>query len=380
MRKTRLKLRERKVRGVLMWEVTVPQRGGGRSRRYFSTKKEAQGFIAVAATEAENFGLAALSVPEGLRVEAATAQRKLKPYGRTITDAVAFYVAHLERVATSRPVEEVIEELLKARAADGLSGRYMKDLRNRLTRFGIDFKGRLIAEITSGEIDSWLRKLGVAPLTRNSFRLRLSVLWEFALLHGWTDTNSLSNVAKAKVMDQPAGILSPEQLARLLEQSSPETVPYWVIGAFAGLRSAELERLEWKDIRFERSLIEVGAAKAKTRARRFVTIQPALRAWLAPYMKERHQGKVCPIGLRKRLLNDRLASGLSDWPPNGLRHSFGSYHLEQFKNAALTALEMGHRDQDLLFRHYRELVSPEAAKAYWSIFPAAEDVSLKAIA
>jgi integrase len=380
MRKTRLKLREREVRGVLMWEVTVPQRGGGRSRRYFSAKKEAQGFVAVAATEAENFGLAALSIPEGLRVEAAAAQRRLKPYGKTITDAVAFYVDHLEQVATSRPVEAVIEELLKARAADGLSRRYLKDLRNRLTRFGIDFKGRPIAEVSSGEIDSWLRSLGVAPLTRNSFRLRLSVLWEFALLHSWAAENPLLNVAKAKVTDQPAGILSPEQLARLLEQSSPETLPYWAIGAFAGLRSAELESLEWKDIRFERGLIEVSAAKAKTRARRFVTIQSVLRAWLAPYAKERRHDKVCPAGLRKRLLSDRLASGLSDWPSNGLRHSFGSYHLEQFKNAALTALEMGHRDQDLLFRHYRELVSAEAAKAYWSIFPAGEDVSFKAIA
>jgi len=49
----------------------------------------------------------------------------------------------------------------------------------------------------------------------------------------------------------------------------PEKVACWVIGTFAGLRSAELERLEWKDIRFERILIELGAAKAKTRAREF---------------------------------------------------------------------------------------------------------------
>ena len=57
-------------------------------------------------------------------------------------------------------------------------------------------------------------------------------------------------------------------ISRRERKRSPETVPYWVIGAFAGLRSAELERLEWKDIRFERSLIELGTAKAKTRARR----------------------------------------------------------------------------------------------------------------
>jgi hypothetical protein len=41
---------------------------------------------------------------------------------------------------------------------------------------------------------------------------------------------------------------------------------------------------------------------------------------------------------------------------------------------------MGHRDQNLRFRHNRELVSPEEAKAYWSIFPAGGNATLEAIA
>jgi hypothetical protein len=36
------------------------------------------------------------------------------------------------------------------------------------------------------------------------------------------------------------------------------------------------------------------------------------------------------------------------WRANALRHSFASYHLAQF--------------------HYREVVTPEAAGRYWSIF------------
>jgi integrase len=31
----------------------------------------------------------------------------------------------------------------------------------------------------------------------------------------------------------------------------PVTLPYWLLGGFAGLRRAELERLEWKDIHFD---------------------------------------------------------------------------------------------------------------------------------
>jgi hypothetical protein len=60
------------------------------------------------------------------------------------------------------------------------------------------------------------------------------------------------------------------------------------------------------------------------------------------------KGRFIPSGLRKRLEADRAEAGLSKWPSNALRHSFGSYHLEHFENAARTAVGMGHRNQDLL--------------------------------
>ena len=102
-------------------------------------------------------------------------------------------------------------------------------------------------------------------------------------------------------------------------------LPYWAIGAFAGLRSAELERLEWKDVHFDPGLIEVKASKAKTASRRFIAIQPNLMEWLASYRGR--QGCVCPAGLRKKLEGDRDRAGLKKWPSNALRHSFASYHL-----------------------------------------------------
>lgn len=67
----------------------------------------------------------------------------------------------------------------------------------------------------------------------------------------------------------------------------------------------------------------------------------------------------------------REAAGISEWPENALRHSFASYHLAHFKNAAALALEMGHTNSGMIFNHYRELVKPAAAKAYWNIRPAA---------
>jgi hypothetical protein len=54
-----------------------------------------------------------------------------------------------------------------------------------------------------------------------------------------------------------------------------------------------------------------------------------------------------------------------------LRHSFASYHLAHFRNANGLALELGHTDANLLFKHYRELVEPSEAAKFWAIAPAA---------
>jgi hypothetical protein len=53
---------------------------------------------------------------------------------------------------------------------------------------------------------------------------------------------------------------------------------------------------------------------------------------------------------------------------NGLRHSFCSYRLAQTNNAAQVALEAGN-SPTMIFRHYRELVTPAQAEAWFSIRP-----------
>ncbi len=163
------------------------------------------------------------------------------------------------------------------------------------------------------------------------------------------------------------GILTPAEFARLLENASDETLPYWAIGGFTGLRTAELERLEWAEVHFDSDLIEVKAAKSKTASRRFAPIRLALKEWLAPY--EDRKGKVAAKMLRKRLERDRKLANIKQWPSNGLRHSFASYHAAEFRDAGMLAQELGHRDQKLIFAHYRELVRPNDAHKYWDLRP-----------
>jgi integrase len=55
---------------------------------------------------------------------------------------------------------------------------------------------------------------------------------------------------------------------------------------------------------------------------------------------------------------------------DGFRHSFGTYHLAAFEDATKTAFLMGHRgNADLVYLHYRKLVTREEGHAYWKLTP-----------
>jgi integrase len=148
------------------------------------------------------------------------------------------------------------------------------------------------------------------------------------------------------------------------------------IGAFAGLREAEIQRLDWIEIDLARGHIEVKAAKAKSARRRIVPVQPNLAAWLQPY--SRMTGRVVPAGARRKLARVRKAAKLTRWPNNGLRHSFASYRLAAVHDAPRVSVELGHTSPQMLYSTYRELVLPTEAERYWTILPTEETANVVA--
>jgi hypothetical protein len=107
-----------------------------------------------------------------------------------------------------------------------------------------------------------------------------------------------------------------------------------------------------------------------------VPVLPNLKEWLRPIAKA--AGPVVERELRYRHEAARERAGIKDWPPNGMRHSFVSYRLTATGNAAQTALESGH-DQNVLFRHYRQVVRPTDAERFFAIRPATEAAGEKIV-
>jgi len=341
------------------------------ARKYFKTKGEAQTYCELRNIELANQGKEAVEFPSWLRVMASKAHERLSPHGKTIDDAVSFFLEHLAKLKKSVPLKQAVGELIENRRDSGSTEMYCNDLKWRLGRFCSDFEERNTEEISTADLDQWLVGIKVAPVTRNTYRRDLRTLFSFCVSRGYSSVNPVEGTRIAKDVPKPVEILTVDQTSRLLTAAPESLIPYIAIGAFAGLRAAEVARLDWSNVDLESELIEVTAKNSKTARRRLVKILPNLHAWLTPLKK--HSGSVVPVNLRKLMNLTRKRAGFSDWPNNALRHSYASYHLAHFNDASALALQMGHTNTTMIFAHYREIVRPKDADRYWKIMPSGAD-------
>jgi integrase len=356
------------------YKFVVDLRAFGRGRKFFTTRAEAKTELARQRSLLERHSREAVGLSQREMSDFITARNKLAEYGETINDAVKHRVDYLERIRRSGvTIAQLSDEVIQAKRRDGMSAAYLADLRKRLGHFSRDFGNRAVASITVEELDNWFRNLPLSPKSRANYRANVGVLFSYAFKRRIIDHNPILHTARPKLVDKPPEIFSVDQLRGLLEaaqRAEPTVLPMLAIGAFAGLRDAEIKRLDWNEVDVARAYIEVKAAKAKSARRRLVRIQPNLAAWLRPYIGL--AGSVVPQGARKKLERVRKAARLTLWPNNGLRHSFASYRLAAIHDAGPVATELGHTSTQMLYSTYRELVRPEEAERYWDIKPAAE--------
>jgi integrase len=271
------------------------------------------------------------------------------------------------KIVRRATVPEVVAELLKIRKQDGASTDYLGQLRTTLNRFATKFPGPIL-EVTGPEVDAWLRSLEIKAVTRNSMLRCIKVLFTFAKGQNYLPdekTTAVEVIPQVRVKLDDATIFSPEEMTTLLHNAPPELVPILAIGAFAGIRMAELERLDWKAVDLDRKFIEIRAGQAKTASRRVIPISDNLVAWLTPLERK---GKI----VRTKELQTHvpaLARALKmEWPRNVLRDSFISYRIAVVQSADQVALESGN-SPSIIFKHYRELTTPEIAEKWFSIVP-----------
>lgn len=372
-----------------------------------------------------------LAAEVGMPMETAMARfveaQKLMGPDVPIIKAVEHYLKTYPRNRHIVSVRDVVEELLATKKSSGVSVGYQKHLRYDLEKFATAFNTHISA-VSGIDIDNWLTGLGLGPRTRNNLRNSIHALFRFAIKRKYLgkDHDEIEAVTLAKDSDGSIEIFTPSEFEEILANAKRELIPFFALGAFAGIRHAEIQRLHWEDIDMEAGIIEIKAAKAKTASRRTVPLLSNLRALLAPHQQK--SGNVCrhvnmadelvdlvrainrgrraawakanavsddkleeaerqaQARIKKERADGTLRRGMAipgaetaanegwdafKWKHNALRHSFISYRVALTQNVAQVALEAGNSPQ-MIFKHYRELVRPAEAKKWFAIDPDAD--------
>jgi integrase len=355
--------------GQPVWTIDV-RVAGERIFRRFPTAQVAEDFAADLRSQRQREGEAAFSIPAALRVEAVKCMDMLIPFpGATLTHAVTHYVNKVLRFREAPTVGTAIQQLLEEKAKGNRRARTLENLRSRWGAFARRFGKEKFGEITEPALSKWLDSVSTSPTNRHNYRRATMQLYRAAVRKHWCDSNLMGDATDRVQLDEkPAGVLTVEQCARLLEHADEFGMTgYAVVSLYCGLRREESERLQWDAVKLSERIITVGADVAKLRRQRHVTITDAAALWLAVIAKK--AGPVVdPENFRKRFDLWRKASAIRRWPNNALRHTFGSIHLATFKDEVRTAHEMGN-SPDMVHRHYKALVTVAGAAKYWSLRP-----------
>lgn len=355
-----------------------------RPRRFLDDKDEALALADTWERERSNQGIEAMELPTRLRVQAMEAEGLLRPYGHTITDAVRFFVRHLEdekRRSSLPTVSEALSTWIDAKRrqlTDGqISGRTFQELSNRAVHFRAAFDGQRIDEINPECAEQFVIQRAVCARTRLNLRTKLAQFFNYCRKRNWVSKNPAESV-EIRVPPHEVSILSAADCESLLSAAhasefAETIVPYVAVGLFVGLRPGEAQNLRWEHVRFESQQLEVRHETSKGRETRFPQLDPVAMTWLEPYRKPR--GKMINDRFRDEWEAVRTDAGYqfgngakTPWPQDVLRHCFGSYWLAKHNDRPRLAELMGN-SVEVIKKHYRRALSREEVDAFWALRP-----------
>jgi integrase len=343
---------------------------------YFQSERAANSHAYAENVRLKNEGLEGQVLGPELRGQAIEAARRLSRYGKSLRDAVDFYEDHLKSEASLRQIklESFVKDFLRAKE-EGKTGkirrkakpRYLGTLRYRLKLLCDYLPEYSLKDLEPEHLTDFLESRQISGRTWNNYRRDFHVTFAWAVDQRHLLTNPAAFVPELEEDPINAQVLSPEEFSRLIKSAEEALQPVLALQGLAGLRRTEVEQVEWDDVKFDTERIV--PTKTKSGKWRYIKMRPNLRAWLETVPKDQRSGRVCIVPYREALDRARLDAELLEWPHNCLRHSFSSYSLVAEENEARLQMELGHSSPRLLVEHYRAIVTPAHAEAWWKIAP-----------
>ena len=327
----RFRVRKDASRGENCW-VCDFHAHGKRIRKFFPAEELAWAEGAKLTAQVTEKGTASLSAPEG---------------GLTVAAAVRMFVNEAEpRSDSHRQKLEIFQRAFPAA-----------------------FGGR-VADIEPVAIRRWIKARSDNGNTQAMYFRYARMFFGYLKANRLIADDPMSGVPAPKT--KPGrNILTPAQMKALLALDLPDHVrALLLLGGFAGLRTEEVERMDWSHVNTKSGQIHVVPGAMKDSGgfdQRIVDFTEPLKrrkAWIS-----KQKGKIIPVASETLHTHRRRACApvLTEWPDNCLRHSFATYHLARAKNAGLTSYQMGHTSSAMVSRVYAVPAALADWRAWWNI-------------
>jgi len=370
IRKIEPRLRENNGKSV--WCVTVPKdlrKSGILNHRFFGENKAAADEYAQQLTDSRKSvggGGDFMKLNTAEQVALLAALQELGP--DDLMKAVAHWRATKPN-ATPISVQAAVDQCIAAKDLARCRPHYIATLRCSLDNFARSNQKNL-HEVTSKDVSDWMHNNGWQPKTQRNYQKDVDTLYKWAIKLELVTRNPAAGVDRPRLDQKPIKIFSLEDCKKFLnavKHTDPSFIGYIAPILFGGLRPEESESLTFANLRG--GGFDLGGEQTKKRLRRVVKIEGVLAQWLALPLAAPEQGPAVEYGWRNGAKRTRRLAAVAGvtWSHDVLRHTFCSYATEKY-GARVTAAMAGHTEQ-ILFTNYRQIVTPDAANAFFNLTP-----------
>lgn len=294
----------------------------------------------------------------------------LLPKGISLMDAVRGFLHH--NVKGSPTLKEAIEIYISQLKLKGVR-------RTDLTRYCLKKFEPLypmrICDISTDDAKSCLAPHIHVPSTFKTYRNHLNTFYRWAIVQEYAVKNPVSKIVNPRDNHAEIKFYTPQQTLTILSVAAdnyPDSVPYYALCLFAGIRPQTVERLDWTMVDFEKKEIFIAKRINKTNYSYVAHLPDNLIEWLKPH-RHKH-GAIIGDTIRnfrnrsERFVRKNLPDGLK-WIQDGARHSWASYSYE-LNGLETTLSRMGDKSPYTLMNHYKGLrISKEVATQYFNLVP-----------
>ena len=382
----KVRVRSGENNGVTKWFVDYRPPGASRKRIIFATKRLADVHAATLRAQADAAGASWVGLSAVERSELLTVWAEVRASGFSLRDVWNGFRQSLSTPdRTPTTLSDALSLFLREQTAALLSKKSLAALRSNVGRFVAGREAALVASVSRSDVAEWVGRPEWSPRTCNSYLTSLTTFFRWCRRAGFVSGVASEGVQKIPArrmpdIDDPPSVLTLAQVRSLLRAvltHDPGLIPFVCFGLFAGLRpQREAGRIQPEDVS-DRGIL-VRGLNAKDRKRRIVDAHPTLLEWLAI------GGEMPPRNLRRRFEVVREAAGLisrsavpgsdrlrilaTGWDQDVLRHTFASNCLPLF-GVEKTVAQLGHGNYEMLFAHYRAIVTTEDARVFWGLTP-----------